>query len=70
MSAKPRKPAIQKIKDERAENKPDGRVKKITSCIWIGRLEQRPLKNFERGSEAAKQVSCCHQIRQQINLWR
>ena len=60
MPAQACKASIQKIKDERAENKPDGGVKKITSRIWIGRLEQCPLKNFERGREPAKQIPRRH----------
>jgi hypothetical protein len=38
MSAQPRKATIQKIKYERAENTPDGSMKKVTGGIGIGRL--------------------------------
>ena len=54
MAAEPRQPTIEEIKKTGAENKPDGGVKEISRCVGIGRLKQRSLKYFQRGSEPAK----------------
>src|SRR5215475_12685082 len=64
--AQTRKTSVQKIKNKRAEIKPDGRVKKITGRIGIGRLQQRSLENFQRCRKPAKQISRRHQIWQEI----
>src|SRR2546423_7697787 len=70
VSAKARKPAIEKIENESAEHVPNCFVKKIRSGNCIRALQKRALENFERGGKATEQISRCHQVRQKINLRR
>src|SRR5436190_20340343 len=58
MSAQPRQASIQKIKNERTENKPDRLVEAIGREIGVGTLQQHALENCERGGECAKKISC------------
>src|SRR5947208_16281906 len=60
VSAEPSETSVQKIKNERAENKPDRLVEAIGREICVGALQQRALENFERGRESAKQISRRH----------
>ena len=60
MPAQARESAIQKIENERAENKPNGRVEKIRRRICVRALQKRAFQNLERSSEAAKQISRRH----------
>src|SRR5206468_8460004 len=62
--------SVQKIKNERAQNKPDCFVKAISCKIGISALQKSAFQDFERGGKSAKQISRRHQIRQQINLRR
>ena len=70
MPAQAGKPSIQKIKNESAENKPNGLVKAISRRISVRALQKRALQNFEGGGEPAKQIPRRHQIRQEINFGR
>jgi hypothetical protein len=49
-----------KVKDKRAENKPDRFVKAIRGKIGIGALQKSALKNFQRGRESTKWIACRH----------
>src|SRR6202030_1912263 len=68
--AKARQTPIQKIENERAQNKPDRLVKKIGRRVGVAALQERALQNFERCSEPTEQIPRRHQVRQQINLRR
>ena len=70
MAAEARESPIQKIENERAENVPNGGMKKIVRRIDIRALQQRAFQNFKRGSKSAKKISSRHEIRQEINLGR
>src|SRR4029077_18196346 len=60
MSAQPRQPSVQKVKNECAENKPDRLVEAIGCEIGIAALQQRALENLECGGETTKQISRRH----------
>ena len=60
MAAEARESPIQKIENERAENVPNGGMKKIVRRIDIRALQQRAFQNFKRGSKSAKKISSRH----------
>src|SRR5437588_7576386 len=60
MAAEARESPIQEIENERAENEPNGGMKKVVCRIDIRALQQRAFQNFKRGSKSTKQISRRH----------
>jgi hypothetical protein len=60
---------IEQVEKTRAEDKPDGYMKKLSGCVGIYTLKERTFENLERRRKPTEQIPNRHQIWEQINLW-